>query len=57
MDTGLLHTSLFFPVNNMGVIIAGTVLGLLAFREKLSKTNWIGIILGMVAISMIILAA
>ncbi|NND93785.1 MAG: EamA/RhaT family transporter [Flavobacteriales bacterium] len=57
MDTRLLPASLFFPVNNMGIIVAGTLLGLLAFRERLSVTNWFGIFLGMIAISMMILAA
>ncbi|NNC83526.1 MAG: hypothetical protein HKN79_08110 [Flavobacteriales bacterium] len=54
MDTGLLHTSLFFPVHNMGVILAGTMMGLFAFRERLSVVNWVGIIIGLLAIGMII---
>jgi hypothetical protein len=54
MDTDLLHASLFFPVNSMGIIVAGTILGLLAFKEKLSLINWSGIALGLVAISLMI---
>ena len=54
MDTGLLHASLFFHVNNMGIIVAGTILGLLAFKEKLRLVNWLGILLGLVAIGLMI---
>ncbi len=56
MDTGLLHASIFFPVNNMGVIAAGTLLGLIAFRERLSLINWLGIALGLGSIAILILS-
>lgn len=50
MNSKLLDPSIFFPVNHMGIIAAGTFLGLLAFKERISLINWTGIGLGLVAI-------
>lgn len=56
MDTGLLHASIFFPVNNMGIIAAGTLVGLIVFKERLSLINWIGILLGLGSIAILLFA-
>ncbi len=42
-----------FPVINMGVIVMMAFIGLVAFREKLSKFNWIGIFVAVVSIALI----
>jgi multidrug transporter EmrE-like cation transporter len=34
----------------MGIIAAGTLLGLFAFKERISRVNWLGISLGIIAI-------
>ncbi len=50
MNSQLLDPSIFFPVNHMGIIAAGILVGLVAFKERISVVNWVGIILGLIAI-------
>ena len=47
--------SMVFPLVSMGVIISSSLLGMLLFNEKISKTNWIGILLSVCAIFILIL--
>ncbi|XXQ67789.1 EamA/RhaT family transporter [Neisseriaceae bacterium B1] len=42
--------TLVFAGMNMGVIILGTLIGAMGFREHVSKINWLGIVLALVAI-------
>jgi len=56
LDANLLHESLFFPLNHMGIIVASSLMGLFIFRERLSRINWLGLALGLVAITLILLA-
>ncbi len=37
-------------INNMGIVLVSSVAAFLLFRETLSKTNWMGIVLALVAI-------
>ena len=53
MDKGALQSSQLFPVVNMGVIVFSAILGIVLFREKLSKTNWLGIAIAIVSITFI----
>ncbi|AKQ46287.1 hypothetical protein TH63_12700 [Rufibacter radiotolerans] len=39
-----------YPVNNIGIILLGTVGGILFFGERLSKVNWLGFLLAIVAL-------
>lgn len=48
--------STVFAGMNMGVIILGSLVGLVVFKEKLSKTNFVGIFLALVAIVFIVLS-
>jgi multidrug transporter EmrE-like cation transporter len=41
---------------NMGVIILGSIAGILIFKEKLSKLNYIGIFLAILSIICITLS-
>jgi len=41
---------------NIGVIICGSLIGILIFKEKLSKLNYVGLLLALVAIIIITLA-
>lgn len=50
------NPSTVFAAMNMGVIIAGTLIGIFVFREKLSKWNYIGLILALVSIVLITLS-
>ncbi|MDX9694491.1 MAG: hypothetical protein RBT49_01755 [Bacteroidales bacterium] len=42
--------SIVFGVNNLGVIALSVLFGLIVFKEKLLKINWIGIIISFIAI-------
>lgn len=48
------NPSTVFAGMNMGVIILGSLVGLLFFKEKLSKINFIGIFLALIAIILIV---
>lgn len=45
-----LDGSIVFGINNLGVIALSVIIGLIVFKEKFLKINWIGIILSLVAI-------
>jgi drug/metabolite transporter (DMT)-like permease len=47
------HPSTVFSMMDIGVIVAGSLVGLFIFREKLSRLNVGGIILGIIAIVII----
>lgn len=42
-----------FASMNLGVVVLGTLVGAIGFKEKLGRWNWIGIALAMVAVAMI----
>jgi len=50
------NPSTVFAGMNMGVIILGSLIGLLFFKEKLSKINFIGIFLALIAIVFIVIS-
>lgn len=50
------NPSTVFAGMNMGVIILGSLVGLLFFKEKLSKINFIGIFLALIAIILIVIS-
>ncbi len=45
--------SVFFPLFNLSFISAASLIGILFFKEKLSKENWAGIIIAIFAIAII----
>ena len=47
------NPSLVFAAMNIGVVVLGTLVGVLAFREKLGRMNWLGIALAVPAIVLI----
>lgn len=51
-----LESSTLFTVNNVAIVMISTVLGLLVFKESISKTNWFGIVLAVVSIVLVTLA-
>lgn len=53
LSSGVLASSQVFPVISMGVIVLSAITGIIFFREKLSPTNWVGILLAVMAISAI----
>ena len=50
------NPSTVFAAMNMGVIIAGTLIGIFVFRERLSRWNYIGLALALVSIILITLS-
>ena len=47
---GSMSSSIVFPLVSMGVVISSSLIGLLLFQEKLTRSNWIGILLSICAI-------
>jgi drug/metabolite transporter (DMT)-like permease len=50
------NPSTVFAAMNLGVIIVGTLIGVIAFKEKLSKLNYVGIIFAIAAVIFITLS-
>ena len=50
------NPSTVFAGMNMGVIIIGSLVGLFIFKEKLSKLNFIGLFLALVAVILIVIS-
>lgn len=46
-------SSAIIPINNMGIVAFSTLFAALMFREKLSRKNWLGIMVSLVAIALI----
>jgi uncharacterized membrane protein len=42
-----------FPILNIGVVLSSSIISWLFYKEKMSKTNWIGVILACVSIVII----
>lgn len=47
------QSSASIPVNNMGIVLFSSIVAWLLFKEKLSKLNWAGIALSLLAIYLI----
>ncbi len=46
------NSSAIFPIVNIGIVLLSTLAALILFREKLSKLNWSGVGLAIIAILM-----
>lgn len=47
------QSSASIPVNNMGIVLFSSVVAWLLFKERLSKINWAGIVVSLIAIYLI----
>lgn len=47
------ESTFVFPINNMGIVAASAIFASVLFKEHLSKINWIGIVIAMIAILLI----
>ncbi|MFS4417158.1 EamA family transporter [Maribacter sp. 2307ULW6-5] len=54
LDHGSLPSASIFTVNNVGIVLLSTLLGILLFQEPLSKKNWMGIALAVVSIILVV---
>ena len=50
--SAIIPSAIFFPVANGSLVILSTFLGYLLFKEKLSKLQWFGMVVGLIAIVM-----
>ncbi len=50
---GVYESAVVFPVTNAGIVCLSALVGFFFFREKLSRQNWAGIILAVLAILLI----
>jgi len=48
-----LESSTIFTVNNVSIVMVSTLLGLLLFKEHISRKNWIGITLAIISIVLV----
>lgn len=48
--SGVMDSAVFFPIVNGGGLVLTTLAALLLFREKLSKKQWIGVVLGIASV-------
>jgi len=53
LETTKMESSVFFPINNIGIVIGSTLLAIVIFKEKLSVKNWLGIAVGALSIILI----
>ena len=51
--SGVIDSAVFFPVVNGGGLILSTLAAVVFFKERLAKKQWIGILLGIVAVLML----
>jgi len=50
LDSGQLEVSQVNPIYNIGVVVLSSFIGFLIFREKLSLSNWFGVLLSVLSI-------
>ena len=50
--SAVIPSAIFFPVANGSLVILSTLLAYVLFKEKLSKTQWVGMMVGLIAIVM-----
>ena len=55
LNTPELASATVFTLNNTGIVMCTTLLGILLFQEQLSRTNWMGILLAIVSILLVAL--
>lgn len=48
--SGVMDSAVFFPIVNGGGLVLATLAAVLLFKEKLSKKQWIGVVLGIVSV-------
>ena len=57
LQEGIWPSSASIPVNNMGIVLFSSVTAWVLFKERLSKINWMGIVLSLIAIYLIAFGA
>ncbi|WP_222984405.1 EamA family transporter [Flagellimonas meishanensis] len=55
LQSDVLGSAAIFTLNNVAIVLASTLLGILAFKERLSPKNWAGVALAIFSIIMVAL--
>ncbi|MCH2488614.1 MAG: DMT family transporter [Flavobacteriales bacterium] len=55
LRSGVLESSGIFTVNNVAIVMLSTLTGIVLFRERLLRKNWIGIVLAVISIFLVAL--
>jgi len=50
LSSGTLNKSVIFPLTSIGVVVSSAIIGIVFYRELLSRYNWIGIMFALAAI-------
>lgn len=56
LNSGVLDSSIVFAINNIGIIILTLIFALIIYSERISKLNWIGVILSFITIGLLAIA-
>jgi drug/metabolite transporter (DMT)-like permease len=57
LRSDLFDSSGIFTINNVAVVMISTFFGIIFFREKLSRKNWLGVFLAIISIFLVTLAS
>ncbi len=52
-DTNIFNSSVIFGINNTAIVVLSILIGLLFFKEKITKLNFAGIIVSVIAITIL----
>ena len=53
-DKLTLDRSAIMPITNLGIVLVSSLFAMMAFKEKLSAMNWLGLLLGALSIGMLL---
>lgn len=53
-DSGIMQKSAMLPINNLGVVLVSALAAVLIFKEKLTRYNWLGVALSLVALALLL---
>ncbi|MBQ2945218.1 MAG: EamA family transporter [Clostridia bacterium] len=48
--SGVMESAVFFPIVNGGGLVLATVTAVIAFKERLTKKQWLGVVLGIISV-------
>jgi drug/metabolite transporter (DMT)-like permease len=54
-NSGVMEKSTLLPLNNLGVVIVSALGAVIIFKEKLSRPNWMGLALSLLALALLML--
>jgi len=50
----MMQKSELLPVNNLGVVLVSSLAAVVFFREKLTRYNWMGVVLSVAALALLL---